>query len=120
VLAHRAELEAAYRLAFYEELGYASDPDRRRSGLADFFARLGPARIRRVTLPVADPEAKIALVGIYASQIARPPLPAAEFTPAVGAGAPMHEALWLVRGLPATLEGRRRQGYHPESLKEER
>jgi hypothetical protein len=94
VLRNCAALAEAYRVAFYEDLYYASSLEAREAGLVKFRRLAGPLGAKRFALPIDDVGRKLDLIGLYASQIAAKPANIDSFTPAVGSIAPPHEAIW--------------------------
>lgn len=96
-------LEQYYRIAFYEDLHYASDAHKRREGLARLHRVLAGQVLSRVRLHLDMPaqEAKLKLVHLYSSQLASFQRGIASFTPAVlrdGEVSPQpHEALWIIQ-----------------------
>lgn len=99
VLKHRSLLGRHYRLAFYEDLHYASDPVRRERGLANLQHLLGDARLHRVAWPLdaAQQAAKLRLVRLHASQPTPQINTLAAYTPALGSGGAPHEAAWVLQ-----------------------
>ncbi|MGO9770077.1 MAG: hypothetical protein ACLPSW_11060 [Roseiarcus sp.] len=94
VLRNCDALAGAYRIAFYEDLHYASAIEIREAGLVNFRRLAGPLAAKRFVLPIDDVGRKLDLIGLYASQIAAKPANIDSFTPAVGSIAPPHEAIW--------------------------
>ncbi len=99
VLKHRSLLGRHYRLAFYEDLHYASDPVRRERGLGNLKRLLGDALLHRVAWPLdaAQQAAKLRLVRLHASQLTPQINTLAAYTPALGSGAAPHEAVWVLQ-----------------------
>jgi len=88
------KLSRNYRVAFYEDLHYASNPEIRQAGLADFMQDISGLPMRRVTLPLEqDAALKLSLLQGYPSQFATLPPDIESFTPGLP-DAPPHEALW--------------------------
>jgi LmbE family N-acetylglucosaminyl deacetylase len=89
------ELAAKYRVAFYEDLHYASAPLARRRGVQHLLeARFGK-RLRRRVIPLAGKTArKLSLIQLYRSQFLELPISLAEFVPATRISSPPHEAIW--------------------------
>jgi hypothetical protein len=87
-------LRAAYRLAYYEDLHYASDWQKRMAGLAQFRSIMGPLRPRRSAHPIGDTQSKLRLVALYQSQFVTPPNAIGRFTPAHYFSSVPHEAIW--------------------------
>jgi LmbE family N-acetylglucosaminyl deacetylase len=101
VARHRATLAAYYRVAFYEDLHYASDGAKRERGIEGLKQVAQAAPLERFAWELPGPAAqsdKMALVRLYASQLTPRLQSIAAFTPAVPGGAPAHEALWLRQG----------------------
>ncbi len=90
-------LSARFRIAFYEDLHYASNAKRRDAGVARLHAMLPKASWSRIEVPMSarDAQEKLRLVRLYGSQL-EPKLDRIDaFTPATGPDAAPHEALWL-------------------------
>ncbi|TIR16241.1 MAG: hypothetical protein E5X34_26580 [Mesorhizobium sp.] len=94
VLRHYNALRARWRIAFYEDLHYASVRRTRAAGLARFQGLAAQLKPRRSLWPIGAAADKLALVALYPSQFAEPPASIKPFTPAQGIPAPAHEALW--------------------------
>jgi LmbE family N-acetylglucosaminyl deacetylase len=94
VLRHYDALRARWRIAFYEDLHYASAWRDRSAGLARFEQLATRLKLRRSLWPIGAPADKLALVALYSSQFAEPPASIKPFTPAQRIPAPAHEALW--------------------------
>jgi hypothetical protein len=90
-------LLAAYRIAYYEDLHYASDWQRRVAGLARFRSIITPFRPQRSVHPISDTRRKLKLVGLYESQFAKPPTSIGPFTPAQYFPSLPHEAIWTCK-----------------------
>lgn len=88
-------LSRRFRIAFYEDLHYASDAQVRTVGLERFRALAGGRAMRRhaFELSPARYAEKLALVALYASQHADPPA-AGAYSPAGSGVAGPHEAVW--------------------------
>ena len=99
VLKHRSMLGQYYRLAFYEDLHYASDSARRERGLSNLNLLLGGAAMCRVVwlLDAAHQAVKMRLIGLHKSQLTPQLNTIAAFTPAVPQGMPPHEAVWILQ-----------------------
>lgn len=100
LLAVRGAIEALSRrcnVFLYEDLHYASDAGARQRGLALAARAFAGAELSPLVVPLDAPavELKMRLIGLYASQHARPPRLAA-FTPASGASPGPHEMIWRV------------------------
>jgi LmbE family N-acetylglucosaminyl deacetylase len=97
VLRHFTRIEARYRIAFYEDLYYASDPARRETGLAELFHAAGNHSMQRGhwVLDEADQASKMHLVRLYASQLTPRTDSIAAYTPADEHVAMPHEAVWM-------------------------
>lgn len=96
VIAMLAGFGAAVRVLFYEDLPYASRWRVRREGIAALRAALPGRRLVRRTMRVADRQAKLALVNLYASQHVTPPTALKRFSPAALWPIGPHEAAWEV------------------------
>ena len=93
---HYDRLAPLYRLAFYEDLPYASQPRARLTGLAELLRGLHGRNLRRHAWPLADKAPiKLSLIRLYESQFLEPPLSLDSFTPAAGSGVAPHEAVWI-------------------------
>ena len=103
VTRHAERLAESFRLAFYEDLSYASDPVARWSGIAELLRALPGRPVRRHAWPLGDAiGTKLALIRLYASQFIEPPQSIGRFTPASDATLPPHEAVWTAEpGGPA-------------------
>lgn len=99
VLKHRDILGKHYRLAFYEDLHYASDAARRQRGLDNLHRLLPGAAMQHVVwlLDEAQQTAKMRLVRLQRSQLTPQINTIAAFTPAVPKGLPPHEAVWVLQ-----------------------
>jgi hypothetical protein len=99
VLQHHRKLTEHYRIGFYEDLHYASDPTRREAGVQHFAGLLhGLTMQRRAwTLDAAQQAIKLRLVRLYGSQLTPAMTDIAAYTPAVAPGAPPHEAIWATQ-----------------------
>lgn len=99
---HANELGRAFRLGFYEDLPYAHVPATRYFAIRRFKADFPAFDRHAFALSWAD---KKSLIGIYGSQLRRPPHPL-KFRPAVGWPLGVHEAIWFnpadfeLRGAP--------------------
>jgi LmbE family N-acetylglucosaminyl deacetylase len=103
LLSDLADLERRFSVAFYEDLPYASQPDRRDSGIADFAHALGSFQFQRKALPLGrHADVKLRMVRLYESQFEASPTTLARYTPAVS-GAEPHEAIWARRELSRDL-----------------
>jgi hypothetical protein len=94
VLRHYNALRARWRIAFYEDLHYASSWQARATGLARFQDLAAPLKPRRSLWPIGTAADKLALVALYPSQFVDPLASIKPFTPAQRIPAPAHEALW--------------------------
>jgi LmbE family N-acetylglucosaminyl deacetylase len=95
VVRHLDRLNRYFRIAFYEDLHYASHPIVRSSGIARLLQDLPRRSFRRHVLPLGEGvAAKLALIRLYASQFLDPPQSIASFTPAMATSLPPHEAIW--------------------------
>jgi hypothetical protein len=96
VARHRREIEARFRLAFYEDLPYAAWPGARRRGLARFRRLLGATGWSRRALTLGPAvDAKLRLIGLYESQHAAAAIRIQDFTPRLLLPAAPHEAVWI-------------------------
>jgi LmbE family N-acetylglucosaminyl deacetylase len=102
LVTNRLELLAPlYRIAFYEDLHYASNAAARDAGLQQLRDFMPGRELVRHAFPLRDADArntKKSLVEIYASQLTPKLREMASFVPAVGEGALPHEAVWLLQG----------------------
>jgi len=96
VIGRYDELSAYYRIAFYEDLHYASKSKVRRRGLERMFdtAAVRPLGRRYWRLNSQDVQRKLALLRLYSSQFLDPPTDLAQFTPAAAPRHVAHEAFW--------------------------
>lgn len=95
VTRHLDRLGRHFRVAFYEDLHYASHPIVRGKGIAHLLQDLPRRSFQRHVLPLGEGiVAKLALIGLYASQFLDPPQSIASFTPAAATSLPPHEAIW--------------------------
>ena len=91
----RAVLARRFRLAFYEDLPYASWYHERVMGLARFRALFGRMSWRRLSFPLGPAiQAKLDLISLYGSQHAAPPV-ISDFSPHCQPPQPPHEAVWI-------------------------
>lgn len=98
VLQKIVDLRRLYRIAFYEDLHYASDRRKRWRGLADFRDAAKGLRLARVKLPIGDrAEEKLRLVQLYASQLTPQLMDITRYSPPAFSRAGLHEAVWIVR-----------------------
>lgn len=86
----------------YEDLHYASVAHVRDEGLRRAAHVFGDCRLSPVVQPLSrdDADRKMQWIGLYASQHPRPPR-VADFTPASGMDANVHEIVWRVSPLEA-------------------
>lgn len=88
-------LRSRYRLAFYEDLYYASDARVRSAGLQRLFQSLRGRSLKRHSFPLGDGSAeKLKLLHLYPSQFVALPQTLEHFTPADGTVGTPHEAIW--------------------------
>ena len=88
-------LARRYRIAYYEDLHYASQPIVRKNWISDFLQAMQERRMRRHAFPFGDNVAdKLALIHHYRSQFLEMPQSIAKFTPAAELPASPHEAVW--------------------------
>jgi len=98
VLQKIVDLRRLYRIAFYEDLHYASDRRKRWRGLADFRDAAKGLCLARVKLPIGDKaEEKLRLVQLYASQLTPQLMDITRYSPPAFSRAGPHEAVWIVR-----------------------
>ena len=102
LLLHGAQLAQQFRIAFYEDLHYASRFRTRRDGLADFFAATRGRNLRRFVYPLDDSSItrKRGLIACYGSQIARAPSDLSGYSPSTFPHSAPHEAIWTVEQPP--------------------
>jgi LmbE family N-acetylglucosaminyl deacetylase len=96
VIAERYDkLAGKYRIAFYEDLHYASEPLARRRGVKRLLETPIGSRLRRRVIPLGGEAAKkLSLIQLYRSQFLESPVSLAEFVPATRVPSPPHEAIW--------------------------
>lgn len=98
VLQKIEDLRRLYRIAFYEDLHYASDRRKRWRGLADFRDAAKGLCLARVKLPIGSrAEEKLRLVQLYASQLTPQLMDITRYSPPAFSRAGLHEAVWIVR-----------------------
>lgn len=98
VLGHYDALRTSYRIAFYEDLHYASVWKVRAAGLERFRGLSVPLRLRRSRHAITMSHDKIALARLYPSQFVEPPASITPFTPMQFLRATPHEAIWTAEG----------------------
>lgn len=92
------DLRRIYRIAFYEDLHYASNRRKRWRGLADFRDTAKGLDLARVKLPIGDrAEKKLRLVQLYASQLTPQLMNIANYSPPAFSSNRLHEAVWIAR-----------------------
>jgi hypothetical protein len=92
---HYDRLAPLYRLAFYEDLPYASQPRARLAGLAPLLRGLHGRSLRRHAWLLGDKAGiKLSLIRLYESQFLEPPSSFDSFTPAAESSLAPHEAVW--------------------------
>ncbi len=95
VARHYDRLAPLYRLGFYEDLHYASEPMARDVGLQSLQRALGARPLQRHAWPLDGGQStKLDLIGLYASQFIDLPRSLERFTPAARFPAAPHEAVW--------------------------
>jgi hypothetical protein len=97
VLENFNEIEASYRVLFYEDLPYAAVPTDRVRDLARLTNILSDRRPRRWVWQLAHPSAqrKLDSIGLYASQFSSPEIDVeSRFSPAASMPSCIHEAVW--------------------------
>lgn len=86
-------LNGMYRIAFYEDLHYASNSAVREAGVSCFRSLAGSVTLKRTAYPIDDEGFKTGLVGFYESQLKSKPK-ICDFTPALNFSSAPHEAIW--------------------------
>jgi hypothetical protein len=95
---HLDALGHSYRVAFYEDLHYAADPEKRRLGLSALADAVGGRILSRYWWPLGEQQrTKLSLIRIYRSQLTAQLNSIAAFTPAAEGQAGPHEAIWALR-----------------------
>jgi hypothetical protein len=84
-------LQAAFRIAFYEDLHYASNWRARVIGLARFHNLVAPLTPRRFMHLVGDAQHKLKLINLYRTQFAHLPTSIRRFTPQLFLPSPADE-----------------------------
>lgn len=99
IIRHLRLLEPWYRIGFYEDLHYASDPRRRAAGLEALRHALAGRRLLRCVAPMDDAAQalKMRLVALHASQLGEQLRSLHAFMPATPRPSPPHEALWMLQ-----------------------
>ena len=100
VLHELAALRMHFRVAFYEDLHYASDPVRRSEGLRRFRELCAGHKVERHALALGDTasqKAKMKLVQLYESQLTPGIQAIGAYTPADAERPQPHEAVWIVQ-----------------------
>jgi len=97
VLKNLQMLTRFYRVAFYEDLYYASFPKWRSTGLTAFFKLLNGQRLERVDFPLDEEgrASKLGLISLYRSQLTPEISTIEAYSPAVPGPSMPHEAVWL-------------------------
>jgi LmbE family N-acetylglucosaminyl deacetylase len=96
VLGNLQQLDRVHRIAFYEDLPYASKLWLRLTGIARFNCAWRGPELKRCSLYLGpDTERKLALIRIYESQFRRLPSSIAMFSPARILPSVPHEGLWV-------------------------
>lgn len=99
VTRHVEALRRVWRIGFYEDLFYASDPLARFTGLHRLMRVLPGFRLKRRSGELGQMTAtKLDLIRGYASQFDELPMTIDAFTPATGGSAAAHEAIWTIDG----------------------
>lgn len=97
ILKPLGELQRMYRVAFYEDLHYASHRLKRWPGLVSLRDAARPLDLSRIKLPVLDgADQKLQLVQLYASQLTPQLMDIACYSPPTLLRAGFHEAVWVV------------------------
>ncbi|HEY5225233.1 MAG TPA: hypothetical protein VIJ06_00435 [Methylovirgula sp.] len=95
ILKRLGELQRLYRIAFYEDLHYASGRLKRWRGLAEFHAAARMLDLSRIKLPMLDGgDEKLRLVHLYASQLTPDLMDIACYSPPASRRTGLHEAVW--------------------------
>lgn len=102
VLSNIRELSRHFRIAFYEDLHYASRWRVRMAGLTRFFAETQDLKLKRWIFPLDENsiKRKCALIAHYGSQIARAPTDLGDYSPSTIPRSPPHEAIWTAEQPP--------------------
>ncbi len=102
VLSHAEELSRHFRIAFYEDLHYASRWRARMTGLARFFAETKETRLKRWIFPLDEYaiNRKLQLITHYGSQIPEAPSDLSDYAPSTLPGFRPHEAIWTAEQPP--------------------
>ncbi|PWT84835.1 MAG: hypothetical protein C5B58_04070 [Acidobacteria bacterium] len=87
-------LQSAYRIAFYEDLHYASNWRARVTGLTRFRNLVAPLSPRRSMHLIGDTQQKLKLINLYQTQFAQLSTSISQFTPQLFFPSPAHEAIW--------------------------
>ena len=105
VLAHYDELSDRYRIAFYEDLHYASHPGKRANGIARMLRRAKGRKLRRrvFLLDLAHATRKLDTIRLYASQFEVVPENLRSFVPATRPRQGDHEAIWSEEPHPEAI-----------------
>jgi len=98
MIKHMNNLSSKYVLGFYEDLHYASDSEKRSSGIEELMNHLPKAyRLSRIRIPFDDDESvKLKLLEIYNSQFRPGTIDLEMYIPAENDKKKPHEAFWLV------------------------
>ncbi len=99
ILRHMSVLAKVYRIAFYEDLFYASHAMSRQHAISALKASLKARQLNRLhlSLDLKMQALKLELVQIYASQLTDNLKTIKAFTPAENEQAVPHEALWVLQ-----------------------
>jgi len=102
VLANIKKLSTNFRIAFYEDLHYASRWRVRMAGLARFFAETSDIKLKRWIFPMDENgiKRKCALIAHYGSQIAQAPTNLGDYSPSTIPRTSPHEAIWTAEEPP--------------------
>ncbi len=102
LLLHWAQLAQQFRIAFYEDLHYASRFRTRRDGLAGLFSATRGRNLSRWVHLLDDGSItrKCGLIAHYGSQIARAPADLCDYSPSTFPRSAPHEAIWTVEQPP--------------------
>ncbi len=106
VMAHAEDLSRHFRIAYYEDLHYASRFRARILGLARLFNSAGCRSLKRSVfkLDAASIARKCGLIAHYASQIRVRPTDLGEYSPATLPTLGSHEAIWSAEKPPKDFQ----------------
>ncbi|MGB8277131.1 MAG: hypothetical protein WCF20_04230 [Methylovirgula sp.] len=106
VMKQLGTLRRTHRVAFYEDLHYASDRSKRWKDLAKFLDTARDLKLARIKLPMdGRADLKLALIRLYSSQLTQELSVISRFSPASLLGTGLHEAVWVPRRSgPSSIE----------------